>query len=162
MEFLTDPGIWVAVSFVVFIVLTARPIGRAIAKALDARTARIRAQLEEAQRLREEAERLLAENRRKQGDAAREAQAILAAAATEAERVRREAMASLEASLARREQMALDKIAQAEAEALAEVRRQAVEVAIAAATRLLSEAVDERRNEALVDSAIAEIEKRLH
>jgi F-type H+-transporting ATPase subunit b len=162
MELFNDSHFWVAVAFVLFVVLTAKPIGKAIAKALDARADRIRAQLEEAEKLRAEAEALLAENRRKQQDALREAQAIVANATNEAGRIHRETLAHLEDSLARREKMALDKIAQAEAEALAEVRREAVDVAIAAAARLLSETVDERRNEALVDTAIAEIDKRLH
>jgi F-type H+-transporting ATPase subunit b len=162
MEFFRDPELWVAVAFVLFIVLTAKPIGRAIAKALDARAERIRGQLEEAEKLRAEAEKLLAENQRKQQDALREAQAIVGQATAAAERIRRETLAHLEDTLARREKMALDKIAQAEAEALAEVRREAVDLAIAAASRLLTEAVDERRNEALVDSAIAEVDKRLH
>lgn len=162
MELFTDSHFWVAVAFVLFIVLTARPIGKAIGKALDARAARIRGQLEEAEKLRSEAEALLATNRRRQQEAVREAQEIVAHATAEAERIRRETLEHLEASLARREKMALDKIAQAEAEALAEVRREAVDVAIAAASRLLADAVDERRNEALVDSAIAEIDKRLH
>jgi F-type H+-transporting ATPase subunit b len=161
-ELWESPEFWVAVAFVIFIVLTARPIGRAIAKALDARSVRIKAQLDEARNLREEAERLLTENQRRQREALREAEDIIAHAQSEAERMRRDSAAALKASLARREKQALDKIAQAEAEATAEVRRQAVDVAIAAASRLLSESIDERRNEALVDTAIAQIDKTLH
>ena len=161
-ELFESPEFWVAVAFVIFIVLTARPIGKAIARALDGRAARIKAQLDEARTLREEAERLLTENQRRQRDALREAEDIVAHARSEAERIRRDSAAALEASLARREKQALDKIAQAEAEATGEVRRQAVDIAIAAAARLLSDSVDERRNEALVDTAIAHIEKTLH
>src|SRR5215475_4479626 len=98
MDVLSNPETWVAVAFVIFVVLTAKPISRAIAKGLDNRAAKIRAQLDEARALRDEAERMLAENQRKQIAAVKEAEAILAHAREEAERIRRESAASLEAA----------------------------------------------------------------
>jgi len=162
MEFLADPEVWVAVAFVIFIVIAAKPIARAITKGLDARAAKIKAQLDEARALREEAERLLAENQRKQREALKEAEGILARAREEAERLRREAATNLEAAFARREKMAMDKIAQAEAQAVADVRNQAVDIAMAAATKLLKANIDSRKGDELVDAAIADLDRKLH
>jgi len=162
MELLRDPEIWVAVAFVIFVVLTAKPIGRAIAKGLDGRAAKIKAQLDEARALRDEAERLLAEHQRKQIAAVKEAEGILARTREEAERVRREAAANLEAAFGRREKMAMDKIAQAEAQAVADVRNHAVDIAMAAAAKLLKEGIDSGKGDDLIDSAIKELDRKLH
>lgn len=162
MEFFKAPETWVAAAFIIFVVLAAKPIGRAIAKALDERAARIKNQLDEARALRDEAEKLLAEHQKKQIAAAKEAEAILTRAREEAERIRQETAANLDAAFARREKMAMDKIAQAEAQAVADVRNQAVDVAMAAAARLLRENVDAAKGDALVDAAIAELDRKLH
>ena len=162
MEFLRDPETWIAVAFIVFIVAAGRPILRAMNKGLDERGARIKANLEEARRLREEAEALLAEYLAKQRAAAKETAEMLAHARAEAETLKKEAAANLEAMLKRRERMALDKIAQAEAKALAEVRAEAVDVAVAAATRILTQHLAQDRAGALIDQAIGELDKKLH
>jgi len=162
MEFLRNPEIWVAVAFVIFVGLAAKPIARAIAKGLDGRAARIKAQLDEARALREEAERLLADYQRKQHDALKEAEDIVARARDEAGRLTREAAANLDAAFKRREKMALDKIAQAESQAVADVRNQAVDIAIAAATKLLKENIDAGKGDEIIDSAIAELDRKLH
>jgi F-type H+-transporting ATPase subunit b len=162
MEFLSNPETWVAAAFIIFVVLAAKPIGRAIGKGLDGRAAKIKAQLDEARALRDEAEKLLAEHQRKQISAVKEAEAILDRAREEAERVQRESAAGLEAAFARREKMALDKIAQAEAQAVADVRNQAVDIAMAAAARLLKENIDAGKGDSLIDAAITELERKLH
>jgi F-type H+-transporting ATPase subunit b len=162
MEFLRDPETWIAVAFVAFILLAGKPILRAMNKGLDDRGARIKADLDEARRLREEAETLLAEYQAKQRAAAKETADLLAHARDEAETLKKEAAANLEAMLKRRERMALDKIAQAEAQALAEVRSEAVDLAVAAATRILTRHLAQDRAGALIDQSIGEIEKKLH
>jgi F-type H+-transporting ATPase subunit b len=162
MEFLRNPEIWVAVAFVIFVGAAAKPIGRAIGKALDARAARIKAQLDEARALREEAQRLLADYERKQREALQEAEAIVGRAREEGERIRREAAANLDAAFARREKMAMDKIAQAEAQAVADVRNQAVDVAMAAAAKLLKANVDAGKGDELIAAAIVELDRKLH
>ena len=159
---LSSPEFWVAVAFVIFAGLMLWKGTRPILKALDARTERIRAQIMEARALRAEAERALGEAQRKTREAAREAEAILTRATEEAERLKVQAIESLEASLKRRERNALDKVAQAEAQAVADIRNQAVEVAVAATARILKEQVDGARGEALMDDSIAEIGRRLH
>jgi F-type H+-transporting ATPase subunit b len=162
MEFLSNPETWVAAAFIIFIALTAKPIGRAIGRALDDRAARIKGQLDEARALRDEAERLLAEHQRKQIAAVKEAETILARAREEGERIQRESAANLEAAFARREKMAIDKIAQAEAQAVVDVRNQAIAVAIAAAAKLLKENVDAGKADALIEESIKELDRKLH
>jgi len=162
MALFHNPEFWVLVAFVLFVVLTARPIGSKINAALDQRAARIKATLDEAQKLRDEAQKLLADNQRRQRDAVKEAADILAHARDEAARLKRDATSHFEAVTARREKMALEKIAQAEAQAIAEVRGQAVDLAMAATARLLGEAMDEQRSAALIDAAIADLDKKLH
>jgi F-type H+-transporting ATPase subunit b len=162
MELLSNPETWVAIAFVIFVILVAKPISRAITGALDNRAAKIKGQLDEARALRDEAERLLAEHQRKQIAAVKEADAILAQAREEAERIRRDSAANMEAAFGRREKMAIDKIAQAEAQAVADVRNQAVAVAIAAAAKLLRDNVDAGKADALIDASIKELDRKLH
>jgi F-type H+-transporting ATPase subunit b len=156
------PEFWVAVGFIVFVLAVAKPAYRAAVGGLDSRAERIRTSLDDAARLREEAQHLLAEYQRKQRDAAREIDELLASARAEAERASEKAEAALEASLERREQLALDKIAQAEFDALQAVRNTAVDVAIAATRNLLASKLDSAINAALVDKAIAELPQKLH
>ncbi len=162
MAFFHDPEFWIAVAFLLFVALVSRPIARAVNKILDERAAKIRHDLEEARRLRSEAEALLAEYKKKLQDAAREAGEIMNHAREEAELFRKEAAANLTASLGRRERMALDKIAQAEAQAVAEVKSQAVDLAVAAARRILEQQMSGPSAGGLIDQSIAELDRKLH
>ncbi len=109
---LGTPEFWVAVAFLILMAVIAKPLCRMITGGLDSRTDKIRNSLDEAKELREEAQRLLAEYQRKQRDAAKECDDIIAHAEAETRRFAEEAAAKLEASLKRREQLAIDKIAQ--------------------------------------------------
>ncbi len=130
---------WVAVAFLLFVlILFYVGAHKKIIDALDSRTAKIKADLDEAAPLRDEAGKLLAEYKRKQGEAEREAQAIVAEAKAEAERVAGEAKAKVEDFVARRTKMAETKIGQAEAQALADVRAAAADAAVAAAEKILT------------------------
>ncbi len=159
---LATPSFWVAVAFIILVAAIARPLYRAITAGLDARTERIRDALDEATRLREEAQHLLAEYQRKQRDAARECEQIVAHAEAEAKRFVEEAAARLEESLARLEQRAIDKIAQTEAEAVQEVRVATVDIAIAATRKLLAQRTDAAAAARLLDAAIAELPAKLN
>lgn len=153
---------WVFVAFLIFIGLLAWKARGVMTGALDARGDRIRNELDEAQRLREEAQALLADYQRRQRDAVQEAEAMLRAAEEEAVRVRERAEADLAASIKRREQQALDRIAHAEATAQADVRNMAVDIAIAATRQILAEKMDAAKAAELVDGAIQEIPNKLH
>ena len=159
---LSNPETWVAIAFIIFVVLAGKPLVRGIGKTLDARASRIKAELDEARALRDEAQKLLADYQKKQQEAMRDAEAIVRQARGEAERLKTEAAANLDAAFARREKMAMDKIAQAEAQAIADVRNHAIDVAVAAAEQLLKSRTDAQRGERLIDSAIAELERKLN
>lgn len=152
---------WVAVSFLIFVAAAGRTIYRQLTTALDARAAGIKAQLDEATALRDEAQALLASYQRKQRDAMEEAEGIVTQAREDAERVRQETAGTLEKTLARRRQQAVDKITQAEQEALRAVRDQAVDLAIAATAHLVSEKLNEGTREKLVEAAISELQEKL-
>lgn len=154
--------VWLILALVALILIALRPAKQAILGALDKRADRIRGELEEAQRLREEAQAALANFQRRQRDAMGEAEEIIAHARAEAERVRGHAAEELEVTLQRREAMAMDRIAQAEAAATAEVRGIAVDVAIAAARQVIGEQLDKSKANALVDEAIKDLPNKLH
>lgn len=153
---------WVLIAFLILVGALFKKVSAVLTGGLDARAARIKAQLDEAEKLREDAQSLLAEYQRKHRAASREAEAILAQAKSESRRMREQAQADLEQALERRKQQALEKIAQAEAEALSEVRNQAVDLALAASARLLAENLDEAGAARLVDEAIKDVSDKLH
>ncbi len=153
---------WITLSLFVILGLMVWKGGPPIVRALDKRAERIRRELEEAQTLREDAQKMLAEYKRKQRDAIKEAEEIVEHAKAEAERLRKTAEADLEASLKRREELAMAKIEQAEQNALAEVRNRAVDVAIAAAGKLIAEKMDDKTAERLTGAAIEDVGRRLN
>lgn len=155
------PEFWVLAAFVVFFVLMGKKLVQLIGGALDDRAQAIRKQLDEAEKLKNDAEAALAEYRRKQQDALKEAEAILALSRTEAQALETEQKAAIEQRLKRREAQALDKIAQAEAQATAQVRDAAIELALAATRRVLVEKVDSGIAGGLVDASIKELPQRL-
>ena len=156
-----SPEFWVAVGFVILVAGIARPVARAVTSALDARGERIKTALDEARVLREEAQHLLAEYQRKQRDAAREAELTIERARVEAGRIEAEASADLDRTLARRETLAREKIAQAEADTVRELRDVAIDVAIAAAGRVIADHLDRDRADALIDEAVAALPRQL-
>jgi len=151
---LQDATFWVALAFVIFVALTFKKIGALIVGGLDQRGAKIRQELEEAQRLREDAERVLAECQKRQLEAEAEAEKILAYAREEAARVLQRAEEDVQGAVKRREAQAVDRIAQAEASALAEVRNVAVDIAITASRRLFEERVERNEPDPLIDRSL--------
>ncbi|MBL8664144.1 MAG: hypothetical protein JNM29_15020 [Candidatus Odyssella sp.] len=152
---------WVLVAFVLFVAFMVWKARKALVGGLDARAARIKAEIDEAQRLREEAQALLTDYQKKQREALGEAEAMVKQAEDEAKRLKARAETELAASLKRREQQALDRIAQAEAQALAEVRNLAADLAVAATQKILTEKLDPAKAQSLIGDAIAELPRRL-
>ena len=163
MDFLATPEFWVAVSFFLFIGLVVY-LGahKKIADVLDARAARIAKELEEAKRLRVEAEKVLADYRRKQGDAVKEAQAIIDLAAKEAEILAAETRRSMKEVFDRRMKLAEDKIGRAEAEALREVREAAADAAVAAAQIVIAQKITPEMADKLVKQGIDALKGKLN
>jgi F-type H+-transporting ATPase subunit b len=154
---------WVAIAFLAFIVILLWfGVPRMITKALDERAQAIAKELDEARRLREEAQALLADYQRKHRNVGSETDAIVEAARREAEALARETRAGLKEQLERRTRMAEEKIARAEAQAVDEVRASAIDMAVAAAEKILREKMAETGGAALVDQSIRDLKGRLN
>jgi F-type H+-transporting ATPase subunit b len=162
MALLTDPAFWVGLAFILAIALIYKPAMKAVGGSLDARAAQIRAQIEEARKLREDAQALLAEYQRKQRDAMAEAEKIIQQAKEEARRMTADAEQDLARALERRKQQALERIAQTEAQAVAQVKNLAVDVAMSAAEALLRDNLSPAQRQAMTDTSIDELPKRLN
>ncbi len=129
---------------------------------LDARAVAIKAEIDEARALREEAKSILATYERRQKEVQEQADRIVASARDEAMAAAAQAKADLKASIARRLAAAVDQISSAEAAAIRQVREQAVSVAVAAAGDILARQMTADGAAASIDSAIAEVEARMH
>src|SRR5215212_4581816 len=149
---------WVAVAFVIFVgILIYVGVPKMLTNALDDRAKPVRAELDEARRLKEEAQKLLAEYRAKQRQADQEAVAIIEGAKAEAERIAAESKVKMEEFVARRTKMAETKIAQAEAQAVADVRAAAAEAAVAAAEKILTQSVKGNVADDLLSRSIGDV-----
>jgi len=158
----TWASVWVFISLILFLALMMYfGLPKMIAKSLDDKIAKIGNDLDEAKRLREEAQALLAEYERKRKDAESEAADIVTAAQEEAERIAEEANASLEDLISRRTKAVEEKIAQAEAQAIGEVRARSADVAVEAARAILADQMSDK-GDALVDQAIKDVAAKLN
>lgn len=162
-ELLGDAEFWVAVAFVIFVAgMGYLGVHRTIAKSLDDRADRIKEELDEARKLKDEAAQLLADYQRKRQQAEAEAQDIVTGAKAEAERMAVEAKARIEEFVARRTKMAETKIAQAEAQAAADVRAAAADAAVAAAERILTQEAKGTLAGELIAKGIEDVRKKLN
>jgi len=154
---------WVTVAFLVFVlVLLYYKVPAVIAKVLDERADGIRKELDEARRVREEAQTLLADYQRKHRSVGEEAEAIVAQARHEATAFAEETRRALKEQLERRTKLAEEKIARAEGQAIDEVRAAAVDLAIAAAEKILREKASGAAAAALIDQSIRDLKTRLN
>jgi F-type H+-transporting ATPase subunit b len=153
---------WVGAAFVIFLILIWRAgAHRSVASGLDEHSKRASKDLEEARRLKEEAQALLTEYKKKQREAESQASAIVAQAKVEAEEIAAEAKTRMEEFVARRTKMAEAKIAQADVQALADVRAAAAEAAVKASEKVLSESVKGKVASDLLSAAIRDVKTRL-
>jgi len=160
---LHDAEFWVLLGFLAFVgLLLYVGTHKKIAKSLDDRAARIRAELDDARRLREEAAQLLADYQRKRHEAEGEAAGIIEGAKAEAERLAAEAKAKVAEFVERRTKMAETKIAQAEAQAAAEVRAAAAEAAVAAAEKILAKEAKGKLADELIAKGIEDVRQKLN
>ena len=154
---------WVAVATLLFLgLLFYLGVHNKLLEALDARRNRIQAELDEARRLREEAQALVAHYQQKRKEAEGEAESLIANARAEAERYAAEAHTKMEEFVARRTKMAEQKIAQAEAQALADVRAAAADAAVNAATEILSQTARGPVADDLLARGIADVKAKLN
>ncbi len=158
-----DATFWALISLILFMaIIFYMKVPGMITGSLDTRADRIRNELDEARRLREEAQQLLAEYQRKRKDAEKEASELIAAAEHEAAGLVAEARQKTEDYVQRRTAMAEQKIALAESEAVNEVRRQAIDIAVAAAETLIADKVDDEKAGSLFTQSVKELKAKLN
>jgi F-type H+-transporting ATPase subunit b len=153
--------LWLLIALLILVAIIYKPLTRTVFGALDGHAGKVRAELDEAKRLREEAQSLLAEHQRRLAAGEDQAQAIVAHARAEVQRQTERHSVELEAALQRRAQQAMERIAREEARALQQVRTQAATLAIRTTERLLADELDGQRARTLLDDAIAEIGRKL-
>lgn len=152
-----EPRTWVIVAFFAFFILFGRKLWKPLAALLDNRAVTVRAELDEAARLRREAEAMLVDATARRDAALQDARALIDGAQAEANRVTEAAAAEAERSARRREQMALDRIAAAEKAAVTEVRVVATEIATVAAEHVIRGTLGPEGDAALINHAIASL-----
>jgi F-type H+-transporting ATPase subunit b len=158
-----EPETWVAIAFVILMgVFAWLGVHRTVLTALDNRAERIKAELDDARRLKEEAARVLAEYEARRASAEREAEEIVTNARAEAGRIAADAKAKMEDFVARRTKTAESKIALAEAQAVADVRAAAAEAAVTAASTILSQSVKGQVADDLLAKGIVEVRQKLN
>ncbi|MCF6234638.1 MAG: F0F1 ATP synthase subunit B [Rhodobacteraceae bacterium] len=153
----------VLLAFLLFIgVLVYLKVPGLLGGLLDKRAEGIRAELDEARALREEAQTVLASYERKQKEVQAQAERIIASAREEAQLAAEQAKDDLKQSIARRLAAAVDQIASAEAAAVKEVRDQAISIAMAAAGQVLAKQMTEAKGNKMIEAAIGEVDAKLH
>lgn len=163
MHMLQEAEFWVAVGFVILMgVFGYVGVHKTVLTALDHRRDRIKAELDDARRLKDEAAKLLAEYKTRHAAAEREAQDIIASAKADAERIAAEAKTKMEDFVARRTKTAEAKIAQAETQAIADVRAAAAEAAVTAATSIMSQSVKGQVADDLISKGIKDVRDKLN
>lgn len=158
-----DPLFWVLVAFLIFVgALLYYGVPAMVGKMLDERADGIRRELDEARKLREQAQALLADYQRKSREAENEAKSIIEQAKREAEAMASETKKTLAESIERRSKQAEEKIARAEAQAISEVRATAVQTALAAAEKMLKARVPGQVGDSLIDQSIKDLKGKLN
>jgi len=160
---LNNPEFWVGVGLVIFFAIVVMAgVPKLVAAGLDAKAAKIQSDLDEAARLRAEAEAMLAQIRKEKTEAEAQAAELLATAEAEAKRLETEAKARIEESTARREALAERRIAQAEAEATREVKSAAADLAAKAAQEILTARIAGAKSDPALDAAIGQLAGKLN
>ena len=162
MELLQDAEFWTGLALLVFVaLLLVFGVHKAMAKALDAKAAKIQAELDEARKLREEAQGLLASLKAQREQTEKLAGEMLANAKVEAERLEAEAKEKLEEQIQRRQELAERRISNAEAQAAAEVKAAAAELAAHMAEGVLAERLKGAKSDPLIDAAVGQLATKL-
>ncbi len=162
-DLIHNPEFWVLVAFLIFVgVMLYMGVPGLIARGLDARADAIRAELDQARELRQEAEALLADYKQKAKEAETTAKSIIEQAEVEAEALAAESRAALKESIERRTKLAEEKIGRAEAQAVSDVRTKALEVALSAAEKILAEKSTGATADALIDEGIKSVAGKLN
>ena len=155
----SDPSFWFLVAFVIFVALIGKKLWVFITEHLDLRSEKIEENIEEAIRLRDDAQTLLNEAKQKHLEASQHADKIIDRANQEAVRISNESQTELEQFMKKRESQIEDRINYAEEQAVNDIRNQAIEIALSAAENLLKTLVDEKTDNKLIDKSLKELER---
>ena len=162
MEMLAhDTGLWVAISFALFLFLAFKMGRHSIMQKLDGRVEEVKSEIETAERLRVEAQELLAQYQRKQRDAETEAKDIIKKSKDQAKLIKKNAEIELEDIMARREAQLADRLKRLEEKAIADIQNHAAELAMNATKEMIVQTLDEKMNEKLNKDAIDSLSKNL-
>ncbi|MHC3127881.1 ATP F0F1 synthase subunit B [Brevundimonas sp. GN22] len=160
---ISNPEFWVGVGLVIFFAIVIfAGVPKLVAAGLDAKAAKIQQDLDEAARLRAEAEAMLAQIRKEKAEAEAQAAELLSTAEAEAKRLEADAKARIEESTARRQELAERRIAQAEAEATREVKSAAADLAAMAAQEILAARIAGAKTDPALDAAISQLAGKLN
>jgi F-type H+-transporting ATPase subunit b len=163
MDMLQEPEFWVRLALVIFfVILVVAKVPGNLWKSLGDKGEAVRAELDEAVRIRQEATDLLNSIKAQRLETEKKARELIALAEEEAQRLAKEAHDKLEASIKRREELAERKIAQAEARAAADVKAAAADLAAQVAETVLAERLAKSKTDPLVDKAIGQLEGRFN
>lgn len=157
-----DTGAWVALSFILFALIAFKLGRKSVVGALDARINEVKQEIETAERLRVEAQELLAQYQRKQRDTEKEAKDIISRAKKQAEIMAKASEADLEETMTRREAQLTDRLKRLEENAIAEIRNHAADIAMAATTEVIAQTLDEKTNSDLNNQTISNLSKNLN
>ena len=152
-----DESMWVALGFVLFVILVWKKAGAAVVETLDTRSAKIKSELDEARKLHEEAKAELDALKGLKSKAEKEAKTIITNAKAAADRIRKTATQKAEETVARREAQAAAKIQASEAALVNELRAKAASLAINAARELIAEKMDEDASLKLIETSVKQI-----
>jgi F-type H+-transporting ATPase subunit b len=157
-----DQTFWVGLSFIAFAVLAWKPVAKFLVSSLDNRSIRVQTELAEAQRLKEEAQSLLASYQQKQSEMRQEAVEIMNHATEEAKRIVSEAETNLEVSLNKRIELSMQKIASYESSVIRDIHNRLIDTTIHTVEQLLGESLDKNASDVLIQNALEGINKKLH
>lgn len=157
-----DTKLWIAFSFIIFSVIAYMMGRKSITGALDNKIAEIKSEIENAERLRVEAQELLAQYQRKQRDAEKEAAEILSHAKEQAQQIKKQAEKELAESMDRREDQLAERLKRIEENAIAEIQSHAADLAVAASQEMIIKTLDDKLNASLNEGTIKNIAKQLN
>lgn len=163
MELLAhDTSLWVAISFAIFALIAFKLGRKSVVSSLDARIEEVKSEIENAERLRVEAQELLAQYQRKQRDAEKEAKEMVSKAKEQAKQLRKTAETDLAELMDRRETQLAERLRRLEENAVAEIQNHAADLAVAATTEMIVQTLDEKTNASLNEESIKSLSKHLN
>lgn len=157
-----DTSLWVGISFVLFVFIAYKLGRKSVVSALDTRITEVKTEIETAERLRVEAQELLAQYQRKQRDADKEAKEILTNAQKRAEELTKSAETDLSNLMDRREVQLTERLKRLEENAIAEIQNHAADLAVAATREMILQTLDEKTNAKLNEETINSLSKHLN